>query len=46
MEGILTWLETVLQTKPPLQESLNDEAIRLAKDWDWSVSRLPSQPME
>ena len=45
-EGILAWLDAVAKTKPPPEESLNDEAERLAKAWDWRVFRLPSQPME
>ena len=46
MEGILNWLDTVVEKKPPLEESLNDKATRLGEAWDWSVFGLPSQPME
>ena len=46
MEGVLTRLDTMVETKPPPEELLTDKATRLAKAWDWSVSQLPPQPME
>ena len=46
MESVSTQLDTVTEIEPPPEESLDDEAIRLAKVWDWNVSGVQSQPME
>ena len=46
MDGISNRLDIIAEIKPPPEESLNDGAERLARAWDWSVSGLPSQPME
>ena len=40
MEGISTRLDTVVETKPPLEASVDAGAECLARAWDWSVSRV------
>ena len=46
MEGISTRLDTVAETKPPPEESVDAGAERLTRAWDLNVSGLQSLPME
>ena len=46
MEGISTGLDAVIEIEPPPEESVDDQAERLVRAWDWNVSGVQSQPME
>ena len=46
MESISTRVDNVPEAEPTQDESLNNDATRLAEAWYWSVFGLPSQPME
>ena len=46
MEGISTRLDTVGETEPPPEESVDPEAVRLSRAWDFDGSSVQALPME
>ena len=46
MEGISTRLDTVGETEPPPEESVDPEAVRFSQAWDFDGSSMPALLME
>ena len=46
MEGISTRLDIVGETEPHPEESVDPEAVRFSRAWDFDGSSMPALPME